>query len=212
MRSYISQASFNPGAKFLILFTNPNVNPTNATQRELAYKLFRLMYDGYNAANVMLLYATDAKQYNIYVTNPYRNKTKCGKWLSSHPPPLTLSLHLHITINEPMKKICSVFALVCIILFLGSLRPVLLDTCQNGVLERNIHTESWVTEPHIPKVLPNCTFKFCARVAEPYINALCTTGLEIDIIHVLQQKLEFKVQYLAHLISLLIQFPIDILL
>lgn len=40
------------------------------------------MYDGYNAANVVLLYATDAKQYNIYVTNPYRNKTKCGKWLS----------------------------------------------------------------------------------------------------------------------------------
>lgn len=79
MRSYISQASFNPGAKFLILFINPNVHTTNATQRELAYKLFRLMYDRYNAANVVFLYATDATQYNIYVTNPYRNKTKCGK-------------------------------------------------------------------------------------------------------------------------------------
>lgn len=79
MRSYISQASFNPGAKFLILFINPNVHTTNATQRELAYKLFRLMYDRYNAANVVFLYATDATQYNIYVTNPYQNKTKCGK-------------------------------------------------------------------------------------------------------------------------------------
>lgn len=79
MRSYITQHSFNPGAKFLILFINPNVHPTDKVQKELAYKLFRLMYDGFNAANVMFLYAVDATQYNIYVTSPYRNKTHCGK-------------------------------------------------------------------------------------------------------------------------------------
>lgn len=79
MRSYISQASFNPGAKFLILFINPNVHPTEDVQKELAFTLFRLMYDRYNAANVMLLYANKAFQYNIYVTNPYRNTTHCGK-------------------------------------------------------------------------------------------------------------------------------------
>lgn len=79
------------------------------------------------------------------------------------------------------------------ILFSGSLRPILLDTCQNGVLLRNNDTESWMIQPHIPKVLPECTFKFCARIAEPYINPGCKTGLEIDIIKVLQHKLEFKV-------------------
>lgn len=36
-------------------------------------------------------------------------------------------------------------------------------------------------------------FQFCARVAEPYINPGCKSGIEIDIINVLQDKLEFKV-------------------
>lgn len=82
---------------------------------------------------------------------------------------------------------------MCTILFLGSLEPVLLDTCQNGVLKQNIETNLWMKDSHIPDTLPDCTFKFCARVAEPYINPGCKTGLEIDIIKVLQDKLEFKV-------------------
>lgn len=83
MRTYIAQASFNPGAKFLILFINPNVNPTNATQKELALNLFRLMYDRYNAANVVFLHASDATAYNIYVTNPYQNRTQCGNGVTA---------------------------------------------------------------------------------------------------------------------------------
>lgn len=79
MRFYVSRNGFNPGAKFVIVFNNPNVHATNATQLHLAHKLFHLMYDGYNAANVVFLYAADADQYNIYVTNPYKNKTHCGK-------------------------------------------------------------------------------------------------------------------------------------
>lgn len=80
MRSYISKYTFNPGAKFLILFINPNVHPTSATEKDLAYKLFQLMYDRYNAANVIFLYANiDANQYNIYITKPFRNTTHCGK-------------------------------------------------------------------------------------------------------------------------------------
>lgn len=79
MQSYISKDAFNPGAKFLILFANPNIHGTNAIQKELATKLFSLMYNRYNAANVIFLYANDASSYNIYVTNPFRNKTECGK-------------------------------------------------------------------------------------------------------------------------------------
>lgn len=78
MRSYILPNAFNPGAKFVILFINPNVRSTNTWQNVFAHKLFRLMYDRYNAANVMLICATSGSEYNIYVTNPYQNKTQCG--------------------------------------------------------------------------------------------------------------------------------------
>lgn len=82
MRSYVAQSAFNPGAKFLILFINPNDHSTDTTQKNFAYKLFRLMYDGYNAANVVFLYASGADFYSIYVTNPYQNPTECGKCLN----------------------------------------------------------------------------------------------------------------------------------
>lgn len=80
------------------------------------------------------------------------------------------------------------------IVFLGSLEPTLLDTCQNGTLKSRPLTQSWLESPKVPRVLPNCTFKFCARVAEPYINPGCESGLEVDIIKVLQHKLQFKVK------------------
>lgn len=76
---------------------------------------------------------------------------------------------------------------------IGSLQPILLDVCQNGLLRRHESTEAWLSAPKIPKILPNCTFKFCARVAEPYINPGCKSGLEIDIINVLQENLKFEV-------------------
>lgn len=79
MRSYVTQGSFNPGAKFLILFINPNDHSTIENQRQFASELFHLMYDGYNAANVMFLYATSGDIYNIFVTLPYQNRTECGK-------------------------------------------------------------------------------------------------------------------------------------
>lgn len=78
-------------------------------------------------------------------------------------------------------------------LFLGSLNPILLDTCQNGTLKRGAFTKLWTSAPKVPKILPNCTFNFCARVSEPYINEGCKSGLEVEIIRVLRQKLKFKV-------------------
>lgn len=81
MRSHIIRSGFNPGAKFIILFINPNVHSTIATQNTLAFQLFQLMYDRYNAANVVFLYAFDYNVYSVYVTNPYQNKTHCGNHL-----------------------------------------------------------------------------------------------------------------------------------
>lgn len=78
--------------------------------------------------------------------------------------------------------------------FLGSLQPILLDTCENGTLRNGSATEMWLSKPKIPKILPYCTFKFCARVSEPYINTGCKSGLEVKIIRVLQERIEFKVK------------------
>lgn len=82
MRTHIIRHSFNPGAKFIILFTDSNIfarNATRAMEMNMAHELFRLMYDRYNAANVVLLYTWNGDKYNVYVTNPYQNKTHCGK-------------------------------------------------------------------------------------------------------------------------------------
>lgn len=79
MQTHIISHSFNPGGKFIILFVNPNVFVTNVTQSNQAYEIFRLMYDRYNAANVVFLHTNNGNDYSIYVTNPYQNKTNCGK-------------------------------------------------------------------------------------------------------------------------------------
>lgn len=153
LRGHISRAfSFNPGAKFLILFHDDKHHLTKTEKSDLAFKIFELMYNRYNAANVIFLYAIHIDTYNIYVTNPYRNPKECG-----------------------------------------SLEPILLDKCTDGTLQNDLITKSWARSSKVPKTLPNCVFKFCARIAEPYINEGCSSGLEMQIIEVLQEILEFKV-------------------
>lgn len=154
MLQFVSRAaSFNPGAKFIILFNNPMERRKNREHHlEIAFQVFSLMYDRYNAANVIFLYATDVEKYSVYVTNPYRNADECG-----------------------------------------SLKPILLDECVAGVVGHAAATLTSTRRSKVPDTLPNCTFKFCARVTEPYINEDCQTGLEIEIINVLQDILDFKV-------------------
>lgn len=72
-----------------------------------------------------------------------------------------------------------------------------MDKCQNGTLKNDTVTHTWVSTSSVPKVLPQCTFKFCARIAEPYINPGCKSGLEVEIIKILQHKLQFNVSYLG---------------
>lgn len=82
MRTHIIRHSFNPGAKFIILFHAQSISAligSQAMQMNRAHEFFRLMYDRYNAANVVFLYARNGNDYDIYVTNPYQNKTHCGK-------------------------------------------------------------------------------------------------------------------------------------
>lgn len=73
------------------------------------------------------------------------------------------------------------------------MQPIELDICKNGTLLNDLATMKWAISSHIPKALPKCTFKFCARVTAPYVDEGCETGLEMKIIAVLREKLEFKV-------------------
>lgn len=77
---------------------------------------------------------------------------------------------------------------------LGSLKPILLDVCTKGDLKDDAATKVWAITPKVPQKLPNCTFQFCARVTEPYINENCDSGLEWSIIDVLRDELEFDVE------------------
>lgn len=79
MRKFVSRAQFNPGAKFIILFIAPKFELNVKAQKTFAYDLFELMYVGYNAANVIFLYATKADEFSVYVTNPYQNDEECGE-------------------------------------------------------------------------------------------------------------------------------------
>lgn len=79
MRNFIARAaSFNPGAKYLILYNNPDEPKRKRLGADIAFQIFTLMYKRFNAANVIILYAIDEQLYNIYFTDPFRNKEDCG--------------------------------------------------------------------------------------------------------------------------------------
>lgn len=176
MRNYVTRTSFNPGAKFIILYNNPNIFSTKESRQKLAFRMFKLMYDRYNAANVVFMHVIDAYDYGIYVTEPYDNTKECG-W------PKKTSSNFRYAILRSKN------------FFLGSLKPILLDICQNGTLQNNELTKSWTKHNRVPHTLPYCTFKFCAQVAEPYVNDGCMTGLEIKIIEALKDELKFNVNF-----------------
>jgi hypothetical protein len=73
------------------------------------------------------------------------------------------------------------------------LEPILLDTCDNGILNRDESTTEFVQTSKVPNRLNNCTFKFCARYSPPFVNENCTTGLEVQILDLVQSILKFDV-------------------
>lgn len=75
----------------------------------------------------------------------------------------------------------------------GTLKPILIDECDNGILRHGELTKIAVRSSKVPKTVPACTFTFCAKENEPYMNQNCTSGLEIDVIRILQDIMKFKV-------------------
>lgn len=74
--------------------------------------------------------------------------------------------------------------------------PLLIAECKDGGLTRDAKFE--LRKSRVPQKMPGCSFKFCARIAEPYIENGCKHGLEMNIINTLQDLMEFGVgkQYL----------------
>lgn len=97
-----------------------------------------------------------------------------------------------------MKKIAvsilrTHLALITSIIFLGTIKPILIDECDNGKLKYGELTKITIRASKVPEKIPACTFTFCAKENEPYMNKGCTSGLEIDIIKILKDIMKFKV-------------------
>ncbi|XP_037024283.1 uncharacterized protein LOC119066111 [Bradysia coprophila] len=149
----VKSPSWNPGARFLVLFNNPDVriDANGYSGVDIASKFFDLLYNRFNVARAVILYASGIKTYNIYVTNPYKNEGDCR-----------------------------------------SLKPILIDVCDNGILKHTELTKISIRAARVPEKVPACTFTFCTRESEPYIEENCTSGLEIDIVRTIQDIMKFQ--------------------
>lgn len=80
MKTIVAKSSsWNPGARFLLLFNNPHLRQIGCNGTEIASKFFEILYKKYNVARVVILYATGVKTYDVYVTNPYKDENDCRK-------------------------------------------------------------------------------------------------------------------------------------
>lgn len=168
MKTIVAKSSsWNPGARFLILFNNPDLRQMGCKGTDIASNIFEIMYK-FNAARVVILYATGVKTYDVYVTNPYKDEKDCSK-----------------TVNKIFHDIT--------IQFIETLKPILIDECDNGKLKHGELTKITIRSSKVPERIPACTFTLCAKENEPYMNADCESGLEINIMHIIQDIMKFKV-------------------
>lgn len=82
MRNIVTKSKgWNQGARILLLFNNPElrVDAAGYTGVDVATKIFELMYNQFNVARVVILYASGTKTYNVYITNPYKDEKDCRK-------------------------------------------------------------------------------------------------------------------------------------
>lgn len=73
------------------------------------------------------------------------------------------------------------------------MKSILIGTCENGLFENFVRTKLMANMPKVPDRMDACTFHFCARVAEPFINENCTTGLELSVVNIFQEVMGFQV-------------------
>ncbi|EDS33617.1 conserved hypothetical protein [Culex quinquefasciatus] len=75
----------------------------------------------------------------------------------------------------------------------GRMKTLKIATVQNGTFRNEALAMEMIRMSKVPPEMESCTFLFCTREAAPFINAGCETGLEIQIMHLLQESMKFNV-------------------
>lgn len=75
----------------------------------------------------------------------------------------------------------------------GRMTAMHIGRCNIGKIVDHMHTGRHLMMNKVPAEMHKCTFNFCARVQEPFINEGCQDGLEIQIIHFLQEEMGFEI-------------------
>ncbi|XP_058829349.1 uncharacterized protein LOC131688823 [Topomyia yanbarensis] len=75
----------------------------------------------------------------------------------------------------------------------GQMKTLKVATIVNGTYKNKVLAETMIQMPKVPPQMEHCTFQFCTRVASPFIDYGCQSGLEIEIMQLLQESMKFKV-------------------
>ncbi|XP_037945972.1 uncharacterized protein LOC119678287 [Teleopsis dalmanni] len=150
MKNYITQASsWNPSARFLLLYNNPIDYDSYLNITE---KLFRFMLYECNAYRVAMLFATGPTKYTFSVLD-YYNKIKCQSMQIRH-----------------------------------------IGYCQNGKAHPSFNIVSTVFNVFLNGIsLKNCTFRMCASISAPFVEADCITGIELRLVAFIKNRLNFEI-------------------
>lgn len=75
----------------------------------------------------------------------------------------------------------------------GKMESLNIGKCVNGKLVDRKYTKKQLQINKVPSEMHRCMFTVCARVQEPFVNEGCHDGLEILIIHFLQEEMGFEI-------------------
>ncbi|XP_062556566.1 uncharacterized protein LOC134221390 [Armigeres subalbatus] len=75
----------------------------------------------------------------------------------------------------------------------GQMKALKVATVANGTFRNRLLAIAAIRMPKVPAEMESCTFNLCTRVASPFINEGCETGLEIEIMRLLQESMKFNV-------------------
>ena len=75
----------------------------------------------------------------------------------------------------------------------GKMTTLYIGRCTNGKIIDPLYTEEKLRINKVPTEMHSCTFNFCARVQEPFVNEGCQDGLEIKIMQALQEEMGFDI-------------------
>ncbi|XP_065084053.1 uncharacterized protein Ir60a [Ochlerotatus camptorhynchus] len=76
----------------------------------------------------------------------------------------------------------------------GVMKTLKVATVVNGTFRNAGQAIKSIKMPKVPAEMESCIFKLCTRVASPFINEGCETGLELQIMQLLQESMKFNVE------------------